>query len=303
MRFKVTAAACALVIFACLAPSLAQQPGAPAKPKDDFLHTLNLDVVDKETGQGLANIPLTVRLDSGQTQTSTDDKGRAMINLLADQKYVGITCRPDGYVPIVLTWRNDQTKDPVPANYTLKMEKGTSIGGIVQDEAGKPIAGAKVNLIVQRKGDRGGMQRESISISSNLSIMTDEQGKWRYDSVPKDMAQPHIRLSHPEFLSDEMFGATPAPPIEKLRDFSGVMVMKKGVAIGGRVLDFEGQPVAGAEVMQGRDRFGSNFPSVKTDGSGAFQFAQARPNSDIVLTVKAKGYSPDLKTIRLGNEP
>jgi beta-lactamase regulating signal transducer with metallopeptidase domain/peroxiredoxin/protocatechuate 3,4-dioxygenase beta subunit len=290
---------CVVAMVGVVSPARVQAQNRPAK--DDALKSLAIEVVDKSTGQALANIPLTIQLDTGTTRTTTDDKGKAMINLLAEQKYVSITAGPDGYVPLTVQWRNYNEKDPLPATYTIKMEKGTSIGGIVNDEAGKPIAGATVNLLINRRGQTG-ESRERVAIWDK-KITTDAEGKWRYNQAPSEMEEPWIRLSHPDYLSDEMYGMTPKPPMDKLRDFTGVMVMKKGVAVAGRVIDVDGQPIANAEVMQGRDRFGSHFPSVKTDGSGSYSFAQVRPNSQMVLTVKAKGYSPDLRVISVGNQP
>jgi protocatechuate 3,4-dioxygenase beta subunit/peroxiredoxin len=289
-----------LALFAIARPAAAQ-------PKDDALHTLTFLVVDKETGQPIPDLPLSVRLDNGESHTSTDDQGKATINYLADQKYLGVTARPDGYVPITVAWQSYQGKDPIPDSYTLKMEKGTSIGGIIQDEAGKPISGVKVYLIIGRASERrdatGGRPRETVGAAYNFNVRTDDQGKWRYDAAPKELAPPNIRLEHPDYLNDDYFGSTPAPPLPKLRDMTGVMVMKKGISVSGRVLDIDGQPIAGAEIAQGRDRFGSNFPTTKTDGSGSYQFPQVRPNSELVLTVRAKTYAPDVKSLQTGNEP
>ena len=88
------------------------------------------------------------------------------------------------------------------------------------------------------------------------------------------MEDPWIRLSHPDFLSDEMYGQTTKPALDKLRDLSGIMVIKKGLAVAGRVVDQDGTPIAGAKVMQGRDRWGSHYPETKTDAQGQFRFPQ-----------------------------
>src|SRR3712207_8069116 len=44
----------------------------------------------------------------------------------------------------------------------------------------------------------------------------------------------------------------------------------------GRVVDDKGNPINGAEVAQGRDRFGSNYPKVRTNAQGIFRFEQVR---------------------------
>jgi len=103
-------------------------------------------------------------------------------------------------------------------------------------------------------------------------------------------------LEHSDYVSDEMCGATPKPPMERLRDMTGVMVMKKGCTVAGRVLDVQGKPIQWATVAQGADRFGSDYPSTQTDGEGRFEFRHARLGQ-MVLTVQAGGQAPDLRQI------
>lgn len=90
--------------------------------------------------------------------------------------------------------------------------------------------------------------------------------------------------------------------MNKLRDQTGIMVMKKGIRVAGRVLDNQGKPIAGAHVYQGGDRFGSNYPETKTNADGDFKFAHCRPNAELVLTVTAKGCAPDQKSLTLDKE-
>ncbi|HEY7120113.1 MAG TPA: carboxypeptidase regulatory-like domain-containing protein, partial [Tepidisphaeraceae bacterium] len=259
--------------------------------------TLDLEVVDKASGEPMPTLTLSVRTDNQTRAFATDAQGHAKIDFAPGSRYMSITAKPVGYVPTQLTWRNDNTKDPVPDKFTLEVEHGTTIGGIIHDEEGKPVEGVTVQLILRRKNE-----------SSNACVTTaiwdfpcrtDEQGHWTCDIAPKDLEAPMIRLSHPDYISDEMYNMTPAPPIDKLRDMTGVMVLKKGVAVAGRVLDDQGKPIARAKVMQGRDRFGSHYPETTTNAQGNFRFPQVRGGTDMVLTVTAKGRSPDQKTLRV----
>jgi hypothetical protein len=77
---------------------------------------------------------------------------------------------------------------------------------------------------------------------------------------------------------------------------TGLMVMKQGFSVSGRVVDANDQPIEGASVAQGSDRFGSSYPSTRTDNEGRFEFKNARPG-EMVLTIQARGYAPDLKQI------
>jgi len=86
--------------------------------------------------------------------------------------------------------------------------------------------------------------------------------------------------------------------MEKLRDMTGVMTMKRGLTVSGRVLDKNGRAIAGASVAQGSDRHGSSYPSTKTDQEGRFVFKNAKPGQ-MILTVQAKGHAPDLEELNV----
>jgi hypothetical protein len=170
------------------------------------------------------------------------------------------------------------------------MEPGTTIGGIIRNEEGQPIEGVTVSLLVPSENS-GGIERVSIW---DHAEKTDAEGRWRCDIMPAKLDDIWIRLGHPDYISDEVYGKTPAPPIEALRNLTGVMVMKKGVTVAGRVVDLDGKPIEGATVAQGSDRFGTHYPSATTDKDGRFEFKSVRPEQ-MVLTVQADGYAPELE--------
>lgn len=302
-RWLAGAVAMALCLLAATAVVTRGQDKAPAKDKDFDLpadKVLDLEVIDKASGEPLPALTLSVRLDNQTRAFSTDGRGHARIEYAPASKYLGITAKPDGYVPTQLQWRPG-AKDPAPEKFTLELERGSTIGGVIQDEEGKPIAGVTVYLLIHRKDESAGTTRISTAIW-DYPVKTDEDGRWHCDVAPKELDDPWIRLSHPDYLSDEMYGMTPKPPLAKMRDQTGVMVLKKGAALAGRVLDNAGKPISNAKVMQGQDRFGSHFPDTKTDAQGNFKFAQVRKGSDVVLTVTARGRAADQKTIRVDKD-
>jgi beta-lactamase regulating signal transducer with metallopeptidase domain len=291
-----------LVIAGAVVTRAADKPAPPKDPDFDAppVQSIELEVVDPRTNQPIPDVELSVRETGGPRAFATDDAGKARIEFKPGGQYLGITAKKPGFVPTTLTWRSDRAKDPVPPEYLLKLEPATTIGGVIQDEAGKPVQGADVSLIIDRDGDSSST-RERAGVYNHV-VKTDPNGRWVCDVAPQKFKDPWIKLSHPDFISDETYGATPKPPVEKLRDMTGVMVMKKGVALAGRVMDKDGKPIRGADVAQGRDRFGSSYPSTKTGPDGRFVFAQARPGAEVVLTVKAKGYAPELKSFVLSEK-
>jgi hypothetical protein len=274
------------------AESQQTQPPPQAGPQ------LELKVVARQTQEPICGVKLEIRIGQQKKELATDEQGRCRIEWdAATPDYLSITASSQGLVPTQLTWRPGEGGQAIPRDYTLAMERGTGIGGVIQDEEARPIEGVTVYLLApQRSGDNS-VERVAIW---DRKEMTDKDGKWHCDIMPSVLDDVWIRLSHKDYISDETYGKTAKPPMEKLRDMTGVMVMKKGIMVIGRVMDGQGQPVEGAKVAQGSDRFGSNYPSVRTDKDGRFQFANARPGA-MVLTVQARGFSPDLKQIAVQN--
>jgi len=251
---------------------------------------MEIQVVDSASKQPLPGVDLSINMQgAGNRKDRTEAAGKAWLMLPPqDPQYLSIQARLDGYVKKSADWRGGA----LPATYVMEMERGTSIGGVVKDEQGNPVKGASVSLLFpgDAAGARGGMYQ------TEGPFITDEEGKWRCDTVPADLTNLSMQLSHKEFISDEHYGASPRPADAELRALTAVSVLKHGIAVAGVVLDDQGKPIAGASVAQGADRFGSNFPKIKTDEEGKFRFGNARPGP-LVLTVQAKNYAPELKDI------
>ncbi|MFC1793057.1 carboxypeptidase regulatory-like domain-containing protein [Planctomycetota bacterium] len=277
------------VVMILISMAIAQSEVSQGEKEIKTEQILDLQVINKAAREPISDAELDIRIMSEHRKDKTDNEGRCRI-VLGEKtpEYVRVEVRKDGFVPIRLSWRQTASHPVMPDQYTLALEQGTSIGGIIQDEQGDPIEGASVYLLVP-----GGGEIERVAISNHVE-KTDADGRWQCDIVPSKLDDIWIRLAHPDYISDEMYGKTSKPPIEKLRDLTSVMVMKEGLSVAGRVLDSNGQPIEGASVAQGSDRFGSNYPSAQTDSEGRFKFENARPG-EMVLTVQAKGYSPDLK--------
>ena len=115
--------------------------------------------------------------------------------------------------------------------------------------------------------------------------------------MPGQLDDVWIRLTHPDYIDDNTYGGTKKPSMTQLRDMTGVMVMKRGVTVSGWILDTEGQAIGGASVVQGSDRWGSEYPSTVSDSEGYFEFVNSDYQEEMILTVQAKGYAPDLRVV------
>ncbi len=220
-------------------------------------NVLELLVIHKQTKRPIGGVAIKTSLNDRQKFDKTDEQGRCQIKLgKKEPDYVSIEARKKGFVPMSVVFREHPARTDIPKSYTLALEPGTSIGGIVQDENGKPIEGATLYLLV-REGD--GIERVEIW---DHEEKTDADGRWRCDIMPSKLDDVSIRLAHPDYIDDEHYSSTPEPPMEKLRAMTGIMVMKKGLAVTGKVVDANGQPIKGAWVGQGSERWCSSFALV-----------------------------------------
>ncbi len=277
-----------------------EQPKPSDAPEKSTGRTVNLKTIHKDTGEAIPNVAVRVQTN-GRSQDSkmdqdltTDSAGGLTIQLpLGAPAFVSITVKVDGFVPLQVSWRREEDVAKIPSEYTIRMERGTTIGGVIQDEKGQPIAAATVYVLLSSTNPAG----EPHVYLWDYPAKTDEHGRWHCNLIPAQFDDVWIRLVHADYISDDTYGETPKPTQAQLRNQTGVMVMKKGLTVRGRVIDAASdQPIQEAEVLVGSDRFGSHYPQTKTDADGRFEFRNRKPG-ELVLTVKAKSHAPDLKTL------
>ena len=117
----------------------------------------------------------------------------------------------------------------------LRFEPGTTIGGIVKDEAGHPIAGAAVDVVRRRPSTKGRHHVFSLG-----ELETDAQGRWRLDIAPQEPGRRRVEREHPRYRRN---GGS------RIRNLDGVIVLTKGLTVTGRVVDAAGRPVKGARAI------------------------------------------------------
>src|SRR5688572_29157803 len=118
-----------------------------AAPAAKSTKPLNFAIVDSQTKKPVADVGLHIRAGRAQLRQTTDDAGKSLVNYPGDSTYLAITAKKDGYVTANVYWNsnNDQPIE-IPAEFTLEMPAGKTIGGTVDDEDGAIVAGAKVYL-------------------------------------------------------------------------------------------------------------------------------------------------------------
>lgn len=299
------AAVLAVAALVAVAHVQAQPQSAPAPavsstaPKAEAKErTIEVNVIDSRTKRPMPGVTISTQWDDGGKDQKTDDSGRCVVTIPhGDLVYVRLKARKDGFVPVSDVWRlQGPAAKPPPEKYTFTMEPGTTIGGVVQDEQGRPIAGATafVTILFPHQGVVG----QSPEILDRPST-TDATGRWQCTIVPAKLPpMVLVRLAHPDYINGPEHVETPPAEMAKLRDGSRVMVMKKGLPVSGVVLDSEGKPVAGASVAHAKNRTATGNPITTTNPQGEFCFPHAAPG-ELVLVVQAKGHAPELQQIKV----
>ena len=280
---------------------------------------MEIVVIGKDTNRPLDGARVRASLDLDEPIMKTDREGRLRIDLsqVVFRDRFGVDVWTDGYVQQRHYFGYYDARNPtIPERMTIALLPGEeTLGGKLMNEAGQPIAGARVVLWGYL-----GEKKEPHEGGYMIDTLTDQNGEWRCGSCRK-MTFAYIYLSHPDYVADEQTHPrvhgkpqedkpfrTDDPAMKTLRDFSDVQVMTRGVAIVGKVTDKEGRPLANAEV--GRleanhlDTFWWDMPKTSTDREGRFQFPHVQAGA-YVLQVKARGHAPDLKvvTVRANLEP
>ena len=268
---------------------------------------LRLRVVDAETGQPLPS----VRVRAWVRVNPTDDSGVCLLprpKSWPESLGCRITLSESGYVGQYISWsqaQHDKVQD-IPAEFTARLEKGVSIGGIVKNERGEPMPGADVMLSGPSPTDLGARVLSVVGPDFHAE-RTDAEGKWRYDRAPRELQRLLFHVSHSEYApanfacegaAVQVKGITQLPK-EDLLARKAAMILGQGIILSGRVTDATGQPVAGAVVT--RDFLWRDPATLlSTDAQGRFAISNLLPG-DLYLAIQVKGLAAQTRLLTLSN--
>src|SRR4051794_1460048 len=104
--------------------------------------------------------------------------------------------------------------DLLPTEYTFRLQRGTTVGGFVRDEAGQPVAGARV--IPWETDNRGfnSRPRKPIEYSpipreETNAPVTDARGFWKFNNCPPGLASLRHKVVRAG-VARKQFGTEPA---------------------------------------------------------------------------------------------
>src|ERR1017187_1885738 len=246
-------------------------------------------LVEAETGTPLphAKLHLYYLLEDGRgkvVKAVTDANGRLGVDMpQAPYRALNFFVTADGHVPKVTSWGFERA---MPAEYTMKLEKGVTIGGVVVDETGQPIAGAKIEI-----GGTGNDSSlpENIQFGPDTTLLTDAGGHWSCNMIPKTLEQVPVIVTHPEHAETDDTVWPGGPDATNV-----VITMKTGFAVAGIVQDATGNPIAGTTVREVH-LSSQREHTQTTDASGAFELKSMNAG-ELMRAVQAKGFAPAVQT-------
>ncbi len=287
---------------------------ADSTPKAGSLRVLVLDPQGKPLPD--ANIHASIWTEEKDFKANhdynTDAAGAVQVELPKTYSIVRLWASKKSFVTMFSHWEENELASgtKLPSEYTIQLESSVTAGGRFVDEESKPIAGAKVKVMLEggkpAKSD-GRSGYDTGLATGNEAATTDADGRWRIGNVPNN-AQAKLRLMvfHPDYISDEYGGELQKDAditTEMLLSETAKMTLKRGIIVQGRVTDADGKPIKDALVVRGEDPYimstGNGVPSVfPTDIDGRFRMT-AMPPGERVLTVIAPGWAPQLRRVNL----
>jgi|GEM_PF-2060881 len=295
----------------------AEDPTAIASSDPSANFGLVVFAADGKSDKPLADAAVVARAsyDDGQYRAQiflqqTDARGECRIgSAKAALRGVSVTIQKQGYATLAKSWSAPYSAGvsgvplvELPERHAMKMPPSQTIGGIVQDQAGRPVAAAMLRVEAH-------LQETSGAAWVNRCVQTDEQGRWQIGRIPCEADTVSLRFRHLGYINDQ-WSERHATPEESdaLHDLRHVMTLKKGLTVKGRVLDDRGRPVPSAAVVLAPAdgaSFDYDYACTLTDASGEFRFGCARNDltednpegGSTGVLVEIPGYVPALKRV------
>ena len=182
-------------------------------------------------------------------------------------------------------WPKNRTDHSFIADeHRFRLVRPITIGGIVKDEQGRIIAGARLRFF------------DPAPTETSTQFPT---RKGTGVSTRPDRGTQLNSVTHPDYLANYLWNADSAQQnvtFDALWSQKSVVVMRRGVSVRGRVTDAGGKPVPDAVVFWGSGGVNMGSEQCSTDQAGQFRFQVATTGPQKVAVV-AKGWMPDQRAI------
>jgi RNA polymerase sigma factor (sigma-70 family) len=268
---------------------------AATKTNNASAPQMSLHLVEDESGAALAGAKLHLfyLLADGRgkvVNATTDSKGELGVDF-PQPPYRGLNMfvAADGHVPKVIGWG---FRTPMLGDYTMRLQRGLTIGGTIVDQGGRPVSRAKIEF-ASPGSDLSKL--ENIAFGPDASAHSDASGHWSFNMIPKDWERVSFTVRHPQHAETNISVQTQSPDSQEL-----LITMARGFTVAGKVLDTNSIPISGAKIRQVR-LSGKNEHSTKSDASGTFEL-KSLTEGELMLAVQAEGFAPAVQTLQITND-
>jgi len=237
-------------------------------------------------------------------RNTTDTNGAALFAVTNQAVAIFVAGKPGLSLAWSLCWLGMPQLDPGDQPVVLALTPPTTVSGVVQDAAGKPLADAQVwvNLAFRpttsRIGAGGWPFLNADAGRRYLAARTSVDGKFCIEKLPADAAL-ELGASKPGLALDQPEPARSGLNLSSLNLRAGqsdiVLTLKPAGSIEGVVVQATtGAPLAGARVTSGDSIFGAGAqPLPPTGPDGRFRLADLSPGQHRLRAVVGTNSCPD----------
>jgi hypothetical protein len=174
-------------------------------------------VVDESTKAPLAGSSVSLWYDAAAVRPENrvaDANGEVGVELGPENWSFTARAIAPQHVQVDVSWNSDGfTPAPPTDEVTIALPHGVRIGGVVQDEAGRPVADASVMLNLWARSFTKAYPGEPYVNMTEHTVRTDRDGRWTCDNAPADADLNVISVEHPDFFPSQQF---PKPDHDEL---------------------------------------------------------------------------------------
>ena len=224
-------------------------------------------IVGAKIHASIWDVDPTKRGDLPNRDYTTDDRGVANVERMRELRILRLWASHPDFVCLFAHWEDGEHDNGrlLPAEFTFVLPKGVEIGGRIVDEAGKPVAGVRVEATLSDQSPVVPDQRHVLFnrwlALEKDSAVSDQDGQWLVKNVPANFDRDadnrvSLRFNHPDYLpipGDRPQAIQPTFAADALRTRNLKTILKPGIRLEGIIGDPSGKPVAGAVVIHGDD--------------------------------------------------
>lgn len=295
----------------CLVFAIASHIGSATEPEKS--HELAVRVIDSD-GEPIAGATVKRSVWTDQKDFDrnsdyvTDEAGRVAVTLPTNMRILRLWISNEGSPTLFANFSGSAISE-IPETLTVRVPKPATVGGVILDQQGNPIEGARVAVTLDEGGDPIGhpaLQYSRWLADDEEAAVTDKDGRWSVKNIPPgDDVKLDLHLSHAGFVSDQRPGESQAAQgvtMELLRKQTATMTMQRGLRLRRRIVDEQGGPIENAAIHWNRDqRWGDEENMIKTDSNGRFRSTPITAGP-LFLSVAAKVHSPRQLRIELDDD-